>query len=133
MNSLDLRYEAGDLKKKVINKHSEIMQQATIVRDQLVSTGDNLHEIVSELKEIVKLADANAEYYTKLSSIASEQLQLFKSIQDTVIMLDDVNARFPTYIGNCIECGQELFSNSAHREEEPGNYLCHECYEKITS
>ena len=133
MDSHELRYEAGEFKKKVISKHAEILEQATDVKFRLFNAGENLSSIVDELNEISKLAKANAEYYTELSNIVDTQLTIFNDIQTSLRRLEELGVRFPAYIGNCIECKRELLSNSAYREEEPGNYLCLECFEKITT
>lgn len=133
MNILDLRYEAGELKKKVIAEHASLLDNANSMINAINIVGANLASSIDGLKELIKLAEANINYYQHVAEEAKEQLKTFESLVDGISQIEIPENAYPVYYGKCIECGMDLDSNMSFTEEEPGNYICLDCHHKITS
>ena len=80
MDITNLRYEAGELKKKVIDAHADVLNRANVGKDAIINSSEASLIAMNELKEIIKLADTNAEYYTQLSNSAKAQLKMFEDV-----------------------------------------------------
>ena len=132
MDITNLRYEAGELKKRVIDAHSAIITKVSQINTPTGVIAETLIPVINDLDEIIKLAQLNAEYYTELAASATAQRDSFRTLIGSI---EDVYKSLPemsTYVGKCIECGAKLYTNSAYMEEEPGNFICSTCWEDVT-